>query len=85
MKDETEEKLKKLKVWENTGNRGQEVISLKAGIENDKKNPKKFKRMTRISKAQVKDLKARFKQGIEIPRNYSDAIRLDKKNGNTKW
>lgn len=43
MKDETEEKLKKLKVWENTGNRGQEVISLKAGIENDKKNPKKFK------------------------------------------
>ena len=38
-----EERVKRLKVWENTGKTGQEVKSLKEGIENDKKNPKKFK------------------------------------------
>ena len=27
----------------------------------------------------------KFKYGIQLPRNYDDAIRLDKRNGNTLW
>ena len=27
----------------------------------------------------------KFKYGFEIPRNYSHALELDKRNGNTKW
>ena len=49
------------------------------------KNPKKFERLARIFKSQVKDLKARFKYGIQIPRGYKEAMELDKKNGDTKW
>ena len=41
--------------------------------------------MARILKAQVKDLKARFNFGVEGPRGVSEALRLDRKNGNNKW
>ncbi len=30
-------------------------------------------------------LKPKFKYGIEVPRDYQDAVRIDKKNGNTLW
>jgi len=33
----------------------------------------------------VKDIQARFKFGVEVPRTFEDVIRLDKENGNTKW
>ena len=49
------------------------------------KNPKKYIRMTKIFRSQVKDMQARFKFGVEIPRTFEDAERLDKENGNTKW
>ena len=29
--------------------------------------------------------KPKFKYGIEVPRDYADAVRLDKENGNTLW
>ena len=49
------------------------------------KSPKKFIRMARNFKSQVKDLKARFKIGIEVPRGVNDAMRLDSENKNNKW
>jgi len=49
------------------------------------KNPKKYIRMAKIFKSQVKDMKARFKFGVEILRKFEDAVRLDEENGNTKW
>ena len=49
------------------------------------KSSKKFSRMAKIYKSQVKDLKARFKFGIEVPRGVKEALRLDEKNGDTKW
>ena len=49
------------------------------------KSAKKYARMAKIFKSQVKDLKARFKFGVEVPRSVSEAMRLDSKNGNNKW
>jgi len=34
---------------------------------------------------QVKDMKARFKFGVDVPRTFEDVVRLDKENGYTKW
>ena len=50
-----------------------------------KKSSKKFARMAKIYKSQVKDLKARYKFGIEVPRGVREALRLNEINGNTKW
>ena len=41
--------------------------------------------MAKIFKSQVKDLKSRFKFGIEVPRGVKEATMLDKKNGDNKW
>ena len=41
--------------------------------------------MAKIFKSQVKDLKSRFKFGIEVPRGVKEAMMLDKKNGDNKW
>ena len=41
--------------------------------------------MTKIFRSQVKDIQARFKFGVKVPRTFEDAVRLDKENGNTKW
>ena len=49
------------------------------------KNPKKFIRLAKIFKSQVKDIKARFEFGVEVPRGYQEAVKLYEKNGNTKW
>ena len=49
------------------------------------KNPKKYIRMTKIFRSQVKDIQARFKFGVEVPRTFEDAVRLDKESGNMKW
>jgi len=40
------------------------------------KNPKKYIRMAKIFKSQ--DMKARFKVGVEVPRSFEDAARIDK-------
>ena len=49
------------------------------GAKKKGKSPRKFIRMAKIfkSQAQVKDLKARFKFGIEVPMGVKDALRLD--------
>ena len=48
-------------------------------------NPKKFIRMAKILKSQVKDLKARYKFGILVPRSCNEALSEDNKNNNTLW
>jgi len=50
------------------------------------KTPKKYVRMAKIfKKRKVKDMKARFKFGVEAHRTFEDAASLDKENVNTKW
>ena len=33
----------------------------------------------------MKEIKARYKFGIEVPREVQDALLIDKENGNTLW
>ena len=40
------------------------------------KNPKKFQRLARIFKSQVKEKKSRFKFGIQVPRGVKEAMKL---------
>ena len=50
----------------------------------DKKSkPKKFIRMEKILKSQVKDIKPRYKVGVLVPRSVIEALSEDKKNNNT--
>ena len=49
------------------------------------KNPKKFIRMAKIFKSQQKNHGPKYKYGVQVPRNYKEAIELDKANGNTLW
>ena len=49
------------------------------------KNPQKFIRMARIFAAQMKRYGAKYKFGIRVPRNYREAVEIDRKNGNTLW
>ena len=53
------------------------------------KNNKKMERMMRTLHAQKGNQKGKqgkkFKFGVEVPKNVKDALRLDQKNGNTKW
>ena len=37
------------------------------------------------SKLQSFWISPRYKYGFEVPKNFKDAQKLDKKNGNTKW
>ena len=48
-----------------------------------RRNPKKFIRMAKIFRSQVKDIQPIFKFGVGVARNYKDAVRLDEKNGNS--
>jgi len=49
------------------------------------KNDKKFLRMAKQAYLRSFRTAPKYKYGIEIPRNYEDAMRLDRLNGNTKW
>ena len=49
------------------------------------KNPKKFIRMAKIFASQTRNHGPKFKYGIRVPRNYKEAVELDKANGNTLW
>ena len=61
----------------------------------DKPGWRRFKRIakkqgkyfTAINKAKIRQhfSKPKFKYGVEIPKNYSDALRLDKANNNNLW
>ena len=42
-------------------------------------------RMVNQSKLRSYKTSKKYMYGFEIPRNYEDAIRLDKLNGNDKW
>ena len=46
---------------------------------------KKYIRLAKILRFQVKHLKARYKFGVNIPRSAEECAREDKKNGNTLW
>jgi hypothetical protein len=61
----------------------------------DKPGWKRFSRIARrqqklirmANQTKIKSFRSapRYMYGIEIPRDYQDAVRLDKQNGNTKW
>ena len=56
---------------------------------------KHLKRYAKTSKRLIRDVKqsrihqvrasARYQHGFQVPRDYNDAMRLDKENGNTHW
>ena len=48
------------------------------------KHEKQFIRTLRRAKA-TKTKGTKIKFGVEVPRNYNDALRIDKENGNTLW
>ena len=41
--------------------------------------------MVRQAKLRSYKTSPRYMFGFEVPKNYEEALRLDKKNGNTKW
>ena len=49
------------------------------------KNPKKFIRMAQIFKTQARKYGAKYKYGIKVPKDYDEAVDLDKANQNTLW
>jgi hypothetical protein len=49
------------------------------------KQEKKFTRMVNQAKLTSYNTAPRYKYGFEVPRTYEEALRLDKRNGNTKW
>ena len=49
------------------------------------KNPKKFIRMAKIFATQSRTHGAKYKYGIQIPKDYEEAVRFDEANGNTLW
>ena len=61
----------------------------------EEKGWKRFKRLVKSKKRYIWMVKQarlhsvrrgrRFKFGVELPRDYEDAVKLDQQNGNTKW
>jgi hypothetical protein len=49
------------------------------------KRQKKFTRMVNQAKLRSFNTTPKYKNGFEVPRTYSQAMKLDEKNGNTKW
>jgi Reverse transcriptase (RNA-dependent DNA polymerase) len=49
------------------------------------KRQKKFTRMVNQAKLRSYNTAPKFKNGYQVPRNYSEAVRLDERNGNNKW
>ena len=46
---------------------------------------KKFIRMVNAAKLRSYNTAPKYKYGFEVPRDYKHAMRLDERNGNTKW
>ena len=49
------------------------------------KNEKKLARMINQARLKVNRTKPVYKYGYQIPRNHNEAVKIDKKYGNTKW
>ena len=49
------------------------------------KNVKKFARMVNQTTLRSNRLKPVYKYGFQVPRNHTEAVRIDEKNGNTRW
>ena len=49
------------------------------------KREKKFLRMVNQAKLRSYSTAKRYKYGFQVPRNYEDAVRIDRNNRNTKW
>jgi hypothetical protein len=49
------------------------------------KRQKKFTRIVNQAKLRSYRTAPRYKYGFEIPRNFAHTVRLDERNGNTKW
>jgi len=49
------------------------------------KRQKKFTRMVNQAKLRSFNTAPKFKNGFEIPKTYEQAVRLDERNGNTRW
>jgi Reverse transcriptase (RNA-dependent DNA polymerase) len=49
------------------------------------KRQKKFTRMVNQAKLRSYNTAPKYKYGYEVPRDYSHALRIDAKNGNTRW
>jgi hypothetical protein len=49
------------------------------------KRQKKFTRMVNQAKLRSFNTAPKYKNGFEVPRTYSQAVKLDEKNGNKKW
>ena len=49
------------------------------------KRQKKFTRMVNQAKLRSYNTAPKFKNGYQVPKNYSEAVRLDERNGNNKW
>ena len=49
------------------------------------KNQKKLKIMVRQAKLKSYKSSTRYMFGFEIPRTYAEALRLDERNGNSRW
>ena len=46
---------------------------------------KLFKQMVKQSKAKSKCRAIRFKFGVQVPRDFNEALKLDAENGNNLW
>ena len=59
----------------------------KPGWKRFKRIAKQLDKMFTINKAKFRQhqRKPKFKYGVEIPRDYADAVRIDKENGNNLW
>ena len=49
------------------------------------KREKKYLRMVNQAKLRSYNTAKRYKYGFQVPRNYEDAVRIDRTMGNTKW
>ena len=49
------------------------------------KRQHKFTRMINQAKLRSYNTAPKFKNGYQVPKSYADAVRLDERNGNTKW
>jgi hypothetical protein len=49
------------------------------------KNKKKYIRMMKQSRISTMKQTIRFKFGVQVPRNYKEALKIDAENGDTQW
>jgi hypothetical protein len=49
------------------------------------KREKKYLRMVNQAKLRLYNNAKRYKYGFQVPKNFEDAVQIDRSNGNTKW